>query len=128
VKWGVAAPGDIVMLLSNGVQLLHEGTSVAAPNVAGAVALLLAHGETRDTAVQRLVSTAIPCSGCGHGRIDAAGSLGVQPAPPAPTRPQGTVPSPTTVPPPPPVELTVPDPSLLDQAPPLADLFPAPNP
>jgi hypothetical protein len=73
--------------------------------------------------VQRLISTAVPCTGCGHGRIDAAAALGVVPRPPAPATPSPTVP-PTTVPAPP--QLAVPDPSLLDQAPTLEALAPAP--
>jgi len=123
VKWGVAAPGSIVMVLSSGVQQLHQGTSVAAPNVAGAAALLLGRGETRDSAVERLVSTAVPCGGCGHGRIDAAAALGVPPAPPVTVAPRPPVP-PAPPPAPPPVPLSIPDPSLLDQAPPLAALTP----
>jgi len=127
VKWGVAAPGIIVMVLSNGMQLIHQGTSVAAPNVAGAVALLLAHGYSRDSAMQRLASTAVPCAGCGHGRIDVAAALGVPFAPPstAPRKAPVTAPPPPlpSLPPPPP--LAVPDPSLLDRAPALEDLAPA---
>jgi hypothetical protein len=110
------------MVLSSGVQILHEGTSVAAPNVAGAVALLLAHGETRDSAMQRLASTAVPCAGCGHGRVDLAAALGVIPIPPTTVAPKPIPASP--VPTPPPVQLTVPDPALLDQAPPLEALSP----
>jgi subtilisin family serine protease len=127
VKWGVAAPGSIVMVLSSGLQALHQGTSVAAPNVAAAMALLLAHGDTPDTAMQRLASTAVPCAGCGHGRVDVAAALGVPPTPQAPPRPPPT-PPPSTVPPPPPVDLTVPDPSLLDQAPGLSDIGSSPGP
>lgn len=123
VKWGVAAPGSIVMILSSGAQVLHEGTSVAAPNVTGAVALLLAHGESRDSAVQRLASTAVACAGCGHGRIDIAAALGVVPTPPTTVAPKPVPPSPVPALPPP-VQLTVPDPALLDQAPALETLSP----
>ncbi|MBV8981328.1 MAG: S8 family serine peptidase [Acidimicrobiia bacterium] len=117
VKWGVAAPGSIVMVLSNGTQLLHEGTSVAAPNVAGVAALLLARGEDRDSAVDKLVSTAVPCGGCGHGRIDAAAALGIPLAPPIPAPPLRPAPPPPTTTTVPPAPLAIPDPSLLDQAP-----------
>jgi subtilisin family serine protease len=122
VKWGVAAPGTIVMVLPGGLEVTHQGTSVAAPNVAGAVALLLAHGETRDSAMQRLASTAVACAGCGHGRIDVAAALGVPLAPPPTAPPRPSV---SSLPPPPaPVPLNVPDPGLLDQAPGLSDLAP----
>ena len=117
VKWGVAAPGSVVMVLSNGSQLLHEGTSVAAPNVAGVAALLLAHGENRDSAVDRVVSTAVPCGGCGHGRIDAAAALGIPLTPPATVAPRQPAPPPPTTTTVLPAPLPVPDPSLLDQAP-----------
>jgi subtilisin family serine protease len=121
VKWGVAAPGAVVMVLPGGQQVTHQGTSVAAPNVAGAVALLLAHGETRDGAVQRLASTAVACTGCGHGRIDVAAALGVVPR----AAPSTAPPDPKPVPAPPsPAQLAVPDPGLLDQAPRVEALVP----
>jgi subtilisin family serine protease len=121
VKWGLAAPGTITMVLASGVQLVHQGTSVAAPNIAGAVALLLGHGQTRESAIQQLTSTAVPCAGCGHGRVDVAAALGVVRTPPpvvpkAPAPPSTTTTVPVTVP------LPVPDPSLLDQAPSLEAL------
>ncbi|HEV3354181.1 MAG TPA: S8 family serine peptidase [Acidimicrobiales bacterium] len=118
VKWGVAAPGSVTMVLSSGLQILHEGTSVAAPNVAGAVALLLGHGATRDNAVQELTSTAVRCAGCGRGRIDVAAALGIPH--PRPTIAPATMPPPVhphPAPPPPEPALVVPDPNLLNQAP-----------
>jgi len=54
------------------------GTSMAAPHVSGAMALLLAEGYTPVKAVQRLLETADPKVKCGshsptcHGRIDVA--------------------------------------------------------
>jgi subtilisin family serine protease len=112
-KWGLAAPGSVTAVLSRGRLVTHSGTSVAAPNAAGAVALLLAHGERREAAIQRLLTTAVLCTGCGYGRIDVAAALGIAVPPPAP---------PTTVAPPPPEpDLSIPDPSLLDRAPTLDD-------
>ena len=65
-----------------------EGTSMAAPHVAGVLALLMGQGSglSRDAAVQRVLDTAtkIACgTGC-HGRVDAAAAVGV-PAAPSPT-------------------------------------------
>src|SRR5207245_635227 len=80
-KWGVVAPGgandhnpndDIVSTWPNNQYATLSGTSMAVPQVAGAVALLLSKGLDRDAAVQRLLATATPCAGCGHGRIAAA--------------------------------------------------------
>ena len=109
-KWGVAAPGSVLALLPGGANAIHSGTSIAAPHVAGAVALLLAHGDNRDLAVQHLLSAAVPCSGCGHGRVDIARALGVVPPAVAPPPPR---PAPAAPPP----DLEIPDASLLDRAP-----------
>jgi thermitase len=57
-----------------------SGTSFAAPHVAGAVALLRAHGWGPERAVEALRETAVEVSGgSGHGRIDVASALGVEP-------------------------------------------------
>jgi subtilisin family serine protease len=57
-----------------------SGTSFAAPHVAGAVALLRAHGWGPERAVKALRETAVEVSGGpGHGRIDVAEALGVEP-------------------------------------------------
>jgi subtilisin family serine protease len=111
-KWGLAAPGSVSAVLAHGVLVTHSGTSVAAPNAAAAVALLLAHGESRERAIQRLLTTAVPCAGCGYGRIDVAAALGV------PVLPPPLAPATTVAPPPKPEpDLSIPDASLLDQAP-----------
>ena len=121
-KWGLVAPGgagaggadtNVVstfpVTLGGSGYASAAGTSMAAPHVAGAVALLLSQGLSPPAAVARLLSTldkATPCGGGCQGRLNmaaAVGTSGVPPttAPPAPpTTPAPTVPR-TTVPPPP---------------------------
>ncbi|MBV8985049.1 MAG: S8 family serine peptidase [Acidimicrobiia bacterium] len=95
--WAVAAPGgasdgnpyhDVVSTYPNNSYATIAGTSMATAHVSGEVALLLAKGYGASSAVQRVLSTAVPCSGCGSGRIDAAAALGVGSAPP-PSAPPG---------------------------------------
>ena len=86
-KWGILAPGgagdgnpahDIYSTFwksgkPNAYQAL-AGTSMAAPHVSGALALLLAEGLTPQQAVERLINTSDPkvsCDNC-KGRLDAA--------------------------------------------------------
>ncbi len=95
-----------------------QGTSMAAPHVAGAAALLLARGHGRDQVIERLLATAdagVPCRGANcRGRLDVARAVGVtapattaapappNPAPgPPPPRPEagGAAPVSTTAPP-----------------------------
>jgi serine protease len=69
-----------------------NGTSFAAPHVAGAVAVLRSAGLTPADAVDALRSTAVPVSGgtlvrTGHGRIDLAAAVGASTAPPSRTTP-----------------------------------------
>jgi subtilisin family serine protease len=56
-----------------------SGTSFAAPHVAGALALLLAHGWGPERALEALRETAVDVPGAaGPGRIDVAEALGVE--------------------------------------------------
>lgn len=88
-KWGIAAPGGggnftggprIYSTLPNGYGNM-SGTSMAAPHVAGAAAILLSLGLTSQQTVDRLLSTAkdIGRSGTddvfGHGRLDLAAAV-----------------------------------------------------
>lgn len=114
----VAAPGEsifstlpthaYVMQTKEKLNLNYDylsGTSMAAPVVSGAVALLWTSkfGTSNTAVVQRLLSTADKVAGTGQfwqdGRIDLAKALGVTPSPTiTPTRPVATLtstPSPT---------------------------------
>jgi len=78
-----------------------QGTSMATPHVTGALALLMARGLSRDTAVTTVLGTAnksaAPWCGC-SGRLDVAAAVaatGTGPAKPAPTT-APTSPAPVT--------------------------------
>jgi subtilisin family serine protease len=97
-QWGVAAPGgaadgnpfdDIVSTYKGNSYAAIAGTSMATAHVSGALALLRAKGYTRDDAVPRLLTTAVPCAGCGSGRVDAAAAVGAGAAPPPAVPPGG---------------------------------------
>jgi len=126
-KWGLVAPGGsgsgspdnnvISTFLTGGGSgyASSAGTSMSAPHVSGAVALLLAQGLSAGAAVTRLLSTldkGSPCgSGC-QGRLNLAAAVGADGAPAttappaapattkAPSPPRTTVPRPTTTRPP----------------------------
>jgi subtilisin family serine protease len=96
--WGVAAPGgasdgnqldDVVSTYPGNMYATIAGTSMSAAHVSGEVALLRAKGYSRDDAVQRVLATAVPCDGCGAGRIDAAAAVGAGAAPPPSPAPGG---------------------------------------
>ncbi|HEX3621797.1 MAG TPA: S8 family serine peptidase [Acidimicrobiales bacterium] len=116
-KWGLVAPGGAgsgsadnnvisTFPLSSGGSgyASAAGTSMAAPHVSGAVALLLAQGLSPTAAVNRLLATLDKSSPCGRGcqgRLDVGAAVGADagPAPtaaPAPTVPRTTVPKVTT--------------------------------
>jgi len=96
-KWGLLAPGgtggdprDPGFLAQNVVSAnwvegqsnsygASSGTSIAAPHVAGALALLLAQGLNRDVAIRRMLDNAADAGPCGrgcHGRLDVARAVG----------------------------------------------------
>lgn len=89
--WGVVAPGgsgdgagvDILSPLPGGRYGWAAGTSMAAPHVSGALALLLAQGLSASAAVDQLLATldrSVPCGlGC-RGRLDVRAAVTTPPA------------------------------------------------
>lgn len=101
-KWGVSAPGgdssgqvdrDVMSAFPGSQCALSAGTSMAAPHVAGALAVLRSKGLNQQQAVDRLLATArdLGASGedatYGHGLVDLAAAVqglgGGTPTPPA---------------------------------------------
>jgi len=121
-KWGLVAPGgagsggadsNVVStypVASGGTGYASaSGTSMAAPHVSAAVALLLAQGLGPAAAVARILATADKSVACGRGcqgRLNVAAAVGADPAPPTtvaspvttrdPSAPRTTVRRPTT--------------------------------
>jgi len=92
--WGLVAPGgngdgpgqDVLSPIPGNRYEWVAGTSMAAPHVSGALALLLAQGLSPSAAVERLLGTldhSIPCGvGC-RGRLDAKAAVAPKVAAPA---------------------------------------------
>jgi thermitase len=137
-KWSLVAPGGdasadpaerVVSTWRSDDYKALAGTSMAAPHVAGGLALLLAEGSSREAAVARLLDAAdpsVPCDGACRGRLDVARAVGVPPPPAtaatavpaqAPRRAPAAPPSPPPPPPPPTIvvepTLVIPDPFAL---------------
>jgi len=125
-KWGMVAPGGAGSggADSNVISTFPvapggsgyasaAGTSMAAPHVSGAVALLLAQGMAPAAAVGRILATLDKGVSCGRGcqgRLNVAAAVGADPSAPttaaaptstrAPSAPRTTVARPTTTRPP----------------------------
>ncbi len=96
--WGLVAPGgtgdgpgqDIISPLPGGRYGWAAGTSMAAPHVSGALALLLSQGLAPSAAVDRLLGTldhSVPCGlGC-RGRLDLRAAVTAPAAPSTTTAP-----------------------------------------
>ena len=113
-KWGLVAPGgsgsggadnNVISTFPIGSggsgYASAGGTSMAAPHVSGALALLLAQGLGPAAAVNRLLATLDKGSPCGRGcqgRLDVAAALGVDAAPSTGASPAAAAPPPAAVP------------------------------
>jgi serine protease len=87
-KWGLVAPGgsgagtaddNVISTDADGGYVAAAGTSMAAPHVSGALAVLLSQGLSPTAAVQRLTSTLDGSVACGtgcKGRLNLAAAVG----------------------------------------------------
>lgn len=81
----------VLSTIPNNQYGLDEGTSMAAPHVSGAAALLFAEnpGRSRDDVLHALEATAHPLAGAGSGLLDVGKALALEPAPPPGSSPSG---------------------------------------
>jgi thermitase len=91
-KWGVTAPGvGIHSTVPGSAYGIKQGTSMAAPHVAGVAALLFAQGLTNQQVVDKILSTATPLNDgggtSGAGLINAAAAVGADFTPPTTAAP-----------------------------------------
>jgi subtilisin family serine protease len=121
-KWGLVAPGgsgaagpdnNVISTTTGGGYASSAGTSMAVPQVSGAVALLLAQGLSPSAAVSRLLGALdrVPCGAGCQGRLNVGAASGAAAVPPA-RAPSRAAPAEESVPPatevPPPPDTTVP--------------------
>ena len=137
-KWGAVAPGgagaggadnNVISTYLGGEYASTAGTSMAAPHVSGALAVLLSQGLSPTAAVQRLLGTVdrIPCGrGC-QGRLNLAAATGPGPlTPPAPAPEEPDAP-PTTRGRPAPTSTSAPPRSTTTSTPPPVTSAPPPT-
>ena len=82
---GAAGPdNNIISTATGGGYASSAGTSMAVPQVSGAVALLLAQGLSPSAAVSKLLATLdrVPCGAGCQGRLNVGVAAGPPPAPP----------------------------------------------
>ena len=130
-KWGLVAPGgagvagpdnNVISTAVGGGYASSAGTSMAAPHVSGAIALLLAQGLSPSAAVSKLLATLdrVPCGAGCQGRLNVAAATGAGPvadaAPVAAATTTIEVPTATT----PPEESAVPAPAPTSTVAPVA--------
>ena len=82
----------ILSTIPNNQYGLDEGTSMAAPHVSGAAALLFAEnpGRSRDDVLHALEATAHPLAGAGSGLLDVGKALAFEPAASPGSSPSGS--------------------------------------
>jgi thermitase len=142
IRWGIVAPGgdgsggaeaEVVSTYwfagRRNAYAWSEGTSMAAPHVAGAAGLLAAQNVRGQAAVDRLLGTAAPAAcgtGC-RGLLNARAAVGAPPRSAQAVSNGPPTPAPTTpaTPEPPPATATVPPtlPPVVEQAPPLVEVI-----